>query len=197
MLGRSIKIKIFVLLAVISGLITGCVSSRIAYYADPKFPKIGFKRIVVNCIERGLIKKKEAEMAFVRILSKRAPNTVFLPSTEFLHPTRDYKTDEICDILYERGVDGYLVVDFMDERYRTTAAGIILRSDDMGFAFDGIDKVITDYTIDLIEVKSGSCVWTANSEVKVSLAVPADYVDMIESMVKKVSEAMLSLGYIR
>lgn len=113
-----------VVLSAVIAMTAGCVEVKIKDYVDPQAPNKECKKILVNCMERGMFQKTKAELAVVHVLNRCASDLKADISSNYLFPTRKYSELQMFEILKQNGFDGYLVVDFRDKEieYQMTSA---------------------------------------------------------------------------
>jgi len=186
LLGKKQVLIVAVLVGFII-LLSGCVNVKIKDYVDPQAPQKTFKRILVNCIEREMIRKDEAENTIVNNLKaysmkkSYSPKYEVIPSSKYFFPTRSYSEQQIFDVLKENGFDGYLVVDFRDLE---TSYSSYTTTDENHFSSthtQSSDKL--SYMIRLMDVESQKCIWTASSQL---VPVGAGFNRTIAAMTKEI-----------
>lgn len=178
-----------VVLSAIIAMTAGCVGVKIKDYVDPQAPNKEFKKILVNCMEREMFHKTKAELALADSLNRCAPNLKADISTKYLFPTRKYSELQIFEILKQNGFDGYLVVDFKGKEieYQTTSV-----ASSPSYCESG--NLILFYNIDLIDVETQTCVWTASSKLD---GLGVTYSKMISEMTKKICSKLRKLKFIK
>lgn len=191
---------------ILAGLVLtagGCVHTRISDFRDPGFARQRFHRIAVDYIERGLRHKEQGEQTLARTLEEETERLEAIPCSRIVPPTRDYSDEEFADRLRQHGCDGYLVVRLTDKEYSHHGhhgyAGMVFDADVEDLAEfileESADNVNLCYHLELIEVESSRCVWTASSE---TLANEwASFPRAIRSLGRKVAGRLRAGGYVR
>ncbi|MDQ1355111.1 MAG: hypothetical protein QG657_5420 [Acidobacteriota bacterium] len=178
-----------VVLSAVIAMTAGCVEVKIKDYVDPQAPNKEFNRILVNCLERGMIHKTKAELALVHVLNRCASNLKADISTNYLFPTRKYSEQQIFEILKQNGFDGYLVVDFRDQEIQYQGTSVASSP-----SYNESGSIVMFYNIDLIDVETQTCVWTASSKLE---GLGMTYKKMISEMTKKICSKLRILKFIK
>jgi hypothetical protein len=186
---NSKRVLFVIVLSAVIAMTAGCVKVKIKDYVDPQAPNKEFKRILVNCMERGMIHKTKAELALAHVLNRCASNLKAEISTKYLFPTRKYSELQIFEILKQNGFDGYLVVDFRDKEIQYQMASA---ASSPSYIESG--NIIMFYNIDLIDVETQTCVWTASSKLD---GLGVTYKQMISEMTRKICSKLRKLKFIK
>jgi hypothetical protein len=165
---------------VVSG--AGCTGTSLTGFRDPAFKDASYSDVVVMARSGNLIQDQMAEGYFVRSLSSRRVSV--RPSTDFFPPTRETTQSEVIKKLNEEGV-GALITVHLERRWNVTA-------NEKGTSYT---RPRATYTVQLIDLKSGSIAWTASSDFAGDIM--AGEREIMSSLASKTAETLVKEGIVR
>lgn len=200
--------------ASIALFLASCASTETRGISDPDFVGKQYQKIVIYATVPDLKSRQDLENLVVTEMMKRGI-TAYM-GTNLFPPTREWSEDEMQKAMVDKGFDGFLKIDLVNQDVKETvdnATSTTTTTGEQSKTRDGKTKYketsttttnanvtktfFSSFQTDLIDVKTNRKAWTATSNSQSGQGFSDDFSLIFESYAEDIVEHLKKHGHIK
>lgn len=156
--------KNFILIALVSVIVSSCYSVSVSSYSDNEFKGKKYNKIFVYSEDENFVHRSLLEKTLVEELSSISIDAI--EGSELFPPTRERDESDFQRELMKNGVDGFLKIErVIEDRYKLVSKNSEVDGNNNVTNSSNMNQpVIFKYRIKLIDVETNKIAWIGISE---------------------------------